>query len=102
MFALWPHMHQLAINSKFELIRGGNTQVLHDQAYDFNEQTYYKQSPEIQVMTGDEIRVTCRYNNTTGGLVTFGESSNQEMCFTGMYRYPAANAGLFECTDNPN
>ena len=104
MFALWPHMHQLAINSKFELIRNGSStpQVLHDKPYDFMEQTYYKQSPEIQVMNGDMIRVTCRYNNTTGGIVTFGESSNQEMCFTGMYRYPAANTGLFECTDMPN
>ena len=102
MFALWPHMHQIAVHSKFELIRGGTPQVLHDMPYDFNEQTYYKKSPEIQVMSGDQIRVTCTYNNPTNATVTFGESSNQEMCFTGMYRYPAGNAGLFECTDNPN
>jgi hypothetical protein len=100
MFALWPHMHQLGIKSKFELIRG-STQVLHDGPYDFKEQNYYLKSPEIQVMNGDQIRVTCTFNNPTSQSVTFGESSNKEMCFTGMYRYPAANAGLFECTDVP-
>jgi hypothetical protein len=103
MFALWPHMHKLANHSKFELIHGGNPEILHDAPYTFNEQAYYKKSPEIQVQSGDEIKVTCTYLNNTGSTVTFGDSSNNEMCFTGMYRYPAANAGLFECTTfNPN
>jgi len=101
LFALWPHMHQLGTHSKFELIRNGTPTVLHDGLYDFAEQSYYLKNPEIQVQQGDEIRVTCTYVNNTGQLVTFGESSNQEMCFTGIYRYPAASAGLFECTDRP-
>jgi hypothetical protein len=99
LFALWPHMHQYAVKSKFELTRAGNTQVLHDSAYSFSEQTYYLKSPEIQVMSGDQLRVTCTYTNTTNAVVRFGESSTEEMCFTGMYRYPASNTGLFECTD---
>ena len=101
LFALWPHMHQLANHSKFELIKGGTPQVLHDKAYTFAEQSYYLKSPEVQVASGDQIRVTCTYTNMTGQNVTFGDSSNKEMCFVGMYRYPAANAGLFECSDNP-
>jgi hypothetical protein len=39
--------------------------------------------------------VTCSYNNTTGAAVGFGDSSDNEMCFAGMYRYPAANSSLF-------
>jgi hypothetical protein len=31
--------------------------------------------------------------------VTFGDSSNKEMCFVGLYQYPAAGAGLFDCTN---
>jgi hypothetical protein len=33
--------------------------------------------------------------------IGFGDSSNKEMCFTGMYRYPApaSRSNLFECTD---
>ncbi|MDQ3296878.1 MAG: hypothetical protein M3619_09850 [Myxococcota bacterium] len=101
LFALWPHMHQIATHSKFELVKNGTTQVLHDKPYDFNEQTYYRQSPEIDVAVGDQIRVTCTWVNNTGQNITFGDSSNKEMCFTGMYRYPAVGAGLMECTDNP-
>lgn len=99
LFALWPHMHQIANHSKFEITRGATTQVHHDSAYDFNEQNYYKQNPEIQVQVGDKIDVSCTWRNNTGQAITFGDSSNKEMCFVGMYRYPAANAGLFECTD---
>lgn len=102
LFALWPHMHQIATHSKFEIVRSGVTQpiVLHDMPYSFNEQTYWKQDPEFQVMPGDQIKVTCSWVNPTGSpTITFGDSSNKEMCFTGMYRYPAADAGLFQCTD---
>ena len=103
LFAVWPHMHQLANHSKFEIIRGQNPpMVIHDMPYSFSEQNYYKQTPPIQVMNGDQIRVTCTYLNNTGQIVRFGDSSNEEMCFVGMYRYPAANAGLSECSDVPN
>jgi hypothetical protein len=101
LFAVWPHMHQLATHQKVELIRNNTPQVLHDQPYDFAEQDYYPQTPIVQVQSGDQLRITCTYVNNTGQVVTFGDSSNKEMCFAGLYRYPAANAGLFECTDNP-
>ena len=97
LFAVWPHMHQLAIHQKVELIRGGTPTVLHDLAYDFEEQKYYLKTPEVQVQQGDQIRVSCTWVNNTGASVGFGESSNQEMCFAGLYRYPAANAGVFSC-----
>lgn len=104
LFALWPHMHQIATHSKFEIVRPNVQEpiVLHDMDYSFNEQTYWRQSPEFQVQAGDQIKVTCSWVNPSGSpTITFGDSSNKEMCFTGMYRYPAKNAGLFSCTDNP-
>ncbi|HWO21990.1 MAG TPA: hypothetical protein VNO30_24680 [Kofleriaceae bacterium] len=97
LFAVWPHMHKLATHQKVELIRGGTPTVLHDLAYNFTEQKYYLKAPEVQVMQGDQIRVSCTWVNTTGSSVGFGESSDKEMCFSGLYRYPAANAGLFSC-----
>ncbi len=101
LFALWPHMHQLARHHKVEMTRGGVVTTLHDQAYDFEEQNYYKREPVYDVQMGDRIKVTCTFVNNTGSAVGFGDSSNQEMCFTGMYRYPAMGAGLFQCTDVP-
>jgi hypothetical protein len=102
LFAVWPHMHQIAVHQKFEIIRGGGQpMVLHDQPYSFLEQTYYLQNPIFEVQSGDEIRVTCTFVNDTGSPVTWGDSSDAEMCFAGMYRYPATSSSLFECTNNP-
>ncbi len=99
LFAVWPHMHQLATHQKVELTRGTTTTLLHDLDFHFDEQAYYLKTPVVQVMPNDRIRVTCTYLNTTGVRVTWGDSSNQEMCFSGFYRYPAINDGLAKCTD---
>jgi hypothetical protein len=97
LFAVWPHQHQLGTHHKFEV--AGN--VLHDSAYNFTEQKYYLQAPEYQVHNGDQIRVTCTWENQSGTPQRFGDSSTEEMCFSGMYRYPASPSGsnLFQCTD---
>jgi hypothetical protein len=99
VFAVWPHMHQSATHQKLDLVRGGTTTSMHNLDFDFNEQTYYKKSPELQVMSGDRLNITCTYINKTTSQIRFGDSSNEEMCFTGLYRYPALNNGLFQCTD---
>jgi hypothetical protein len=96
LFALWPHMHKLATHQKIELLRGQDQPVvLHDKDYDFEEQTYWLQDPEIQLQSGDKIRVTCMFKNTTGKQIMWGDSSDEEMCFGGMYRYPAQGSILF-------
>jgi len=99
IFAVWPHQHQLGTHHKFTVTRDGAENVLHDDAYDFREQNYYLKTPEIAVLPGDKLETTCTWNNTTGSAVRWGESSNQEMCFTGLYRYPAQNEGVAKCTD---
>jgi hypothetical protein len=103
LFAVWPHMHKLATHQKFEVIRNNTSNTLWDAAYDFEEQRYYPPTgaPEFQVQAGDQIKVTCSYDNTTGHRVGFGDSSDNEMCFTGMYRYPSQNASLTQCTELP-
>ncbi len=101
LFAVWPHMHQLALSQKVEHIRGGTTTPLHDAAYDFTHQQWYPRGSLLDVQAGDQLRVTCVFQNNTGQTVTFGDSSNKEMCFAGLYRYPALNEGLFQCTDYP-
>lgn len=101
LFAVWPHQHKLGTHHKFEVVRGGNSTVLHDAAFGFEEQNYYLQNPEFAVQPGDQLRTTCTWVNNTGRTVTFGDSSDTEMCFTGLYRYPAPPGGtnLFQCTD---
>lgn len=95
LFAVWPHQHQLGTHHKVELNRGGVRTLLHDAPYQFSEQEYYLKTPEVAIQQGDRIETACTWINNTGSTVTFGESSTQEMCFTGLYRYPAQNNGLF-------
>jgi hypothetical protein len=102
-FAVWPHQHQLGTHQKISVIRGTGqsavTTVLHDGAYSFSEQNYYLQDPMFEVQAGDKIEVACTWRNNTGRSVGFGESSEEEMCFGGFYRFPALNEGIAKCTD---
>ena len=107
IFAVWPHQHQLGTHQKVSIARNIGTvnnpnietTVLHDGAYDFQEQNYYLQNPMFDVKLNDQIKVDCTWKNTTNGPVQFGESSTQEMCFSGLYRFPAQNDGRFHCTN---
>lgn len=103
LFAMWPHMHQLANHQKLVVAHaGGGADTLLDTDYAFAEQKFYPLAPSYQVAAGDQIQVTCSYrnDNTTnpgGGPVMFGDSSTSEMCFDGYYRYPAGHS-IFGCT----
>jgi hypothetical protein len=88
----WPHMHQLGEHMLIEI----NGDPVHDEAFRFEEQVNYP--VHRQVSAGDQITVTCDYK-TSPVDVGFGDSSNQEMCFAGFYRYPAA--GQQFCPDAP-
>jgi hypothetical protein len=96
--SLWPHMHQHATHQKLELTRGGTTTVLLDENYSFSDQKNWPQDPILNFQSGDELNVVCTYHNTSGSTVNWGDSSTEEMCFTGLYVYPAANF-LFGCTN---
>jgi hypothetical protein len=96
MFTLWPHMHQTAIHQTLSVTpNGGTATTLLDTDYAFNNQKNYPITDTV-VHAGDHISTTCTYQNNTGSTKTFGESSTSEMCFTGIYRYPAGG-NLFAC-----
>lgn len=99
VLTLWPHMHQLGRHMVVTHQKNDNTDVdLLNKPYDFNEQLNYDITP-VEVKNGERLEVKCTYLNDTGGLVYFGDSSDSEMCFVGVYRYPATNAGLFSCSE---
>jgi hypothetical protein len=95
VFALWPHMHQIATHQSFTVTHGATATKLLDADYQFNEQRNYPIA-ETVIQAGDQITTACSYNNTTDHTITFGDSSTEEMCFTGIYRYPAGDE-LFSC-----
>lgn len=95
-----PHMHQLGTHAKIVAELDSGDMTLHDDAYDFYEQKVFPLSPALEMKQGDRLRVECSYNNTTGSTVSFGDSSTEEMCFAGIYRYPAIGGDFqFVCED---
>lgn len=86
-YALFPHMHQLGVHFKTTVTLGGVDKVLHDGAYDFNEQ-YQLPIDALQFQPGDKIKTECTYENPGPQTVTFGESSDTEMCFSVFFSYP--------------
>jgi len=94
IFAVSPHMHLLGTYEKIVAERATlGEAVLFDGPYNFEEQRYFSVDA-VEVKKGDRVRVECTHNNTTAAKVTFGESTLQEMCFAGLYRYPADNSGF--------
>jgi hypothetical protein len=93
IFMTNPHMHRLGTHARVVARVGGQEQVVHDAPYDFEEQRFYAIAPAVQLAQGDRVEVTCTYDNDTGGPVSFGDSTDQEMCFATTYRYPKLGGG---------
>lgn len=84
-----PHAHTLARHMKFTVQRAsGETIVMHDRAFDFNEQGTFALDQPITLNTGDVVTTTCTYTNDTDNTVTFGENTGNEMCFNFALYYP--------------
>jgi hypothetical protein len=85
---VFPHMHKLGTRMTASLDHAGSSQMFFDHPYTFEEQLNYS-TAAIEVADGDKITYSCGYSNTTGHNVQFGDSTNDEMCVLGMYRYPS-------------
>ena len=94
VFAIAPHMHQLGVHLKAVIERAaGGMEPLFDGPFDFEDQRQTA-TGQLALRAGDIVQVACTYENDTSQVVGFGESSLDEMCFIGLYRYPVAGEGL--------
>jgi hypothetical protein len=88
LVALFPHMHQLGVHLKTEIVHADNSvDTLHDDDYSFDAQRFDLLN-NVVANAGDKIRTTCTWKNTTGAPVSFGNSSLTEMCFSILIRWP--------------
>lgn len=97
VFGAFPHMHQLGTH--FKVVAhpaAGGDAVLMDSAYTFDSQKYELITP-IEMGVGTTFDVSCTYYNPSNRTVRFGESSDAEMCFAGLYRYPKAVEPGYYC-----
>ena len=93
--ALFPHMHQLGIEQKLAVTSAATTTTVFDTPFTFGEQRNVPIADTL-FRAGDRVDVTCTYVNTTGQRVQYGNRSQDEMCFTGVYAYPPL-ASLYGC-----
>ncbi len=94
LLSLWPHMHQLGRHMVVEHHSEDGVSTLHDESFNFVDQLNHPIEP-MTVRAGERIDVTCTWNNTTAETVRYGDTSTEEMCFVGLYRYPAFSRGLY-------
>ncbi|MET0342292.1 MAG: hypothetical protein ABW252_14910 [Polyangiales bacterium] len=96
-----PHAHTYATHMKFTATRAnGEVIVMHDAPFRFGEQgTYPVPGGEVVLNAGDTITTQCFYSNPTTKNITFGESTDEEMCFNFASYYPKGSlkcaGGLF-------
>lgn len=95
LFAVGPHMHKYGSHLKATVIpaAGGTGPVLFDKDYSFDSQKLDMLTPQVALQNGDKVQVDCTYTNQTANTVGWGNSSDEEMCFATLYRYPAQPAG---------
>ena len=89
LFSASPHAHKLARHMSFSVQKAsGERIVMYDGRFDFEEQQAYPLDPLVQLATGDKVITTCTYDNTTDRAVSFGEDTDDEMCFNFASYYP--------------
>jgi hypothetical protein len=90
-FALTTHQHRLGTEFKVWAANGA-TDTSHPpiaDTTDWANPPLYRLNPEIDFNGQNGLAYQCTWNNTTGQVVTFGESALQEMCVLWMYYYPS-------------
>jgi hypothetical protein len=77
-----PHAHRTANYMRFVVEKAsGETITMHDDVFNFEEQTTYAMTPPVIIESGDTIITECTFTNDTDRTITFGENTGNEMCF---------------------
>lgn len=91
LVAIIPLMHELGTHLLLAVVdQSNNKDTVFNAAFDPAHVIYTSLTPDYLVPAGSQLQATCSYRNTTGHEVDFGESSTDELCFAGIYRYPVA------------
>jgi hypothetical protein len=88
VFAVFPHMHKLgtAMDVMYTPSGGAASSFYSVSPWSFGNQPV---EPRVQTLApNDELTATCHWNNPGASPVTYGESSDNEMCFFVMFYYP--------------
>ncbi len=86
VYAAGLHMHQLGRSAKLAITRGGAEECLLDiPAWNFHWQGNYGFQESTVLAPGDQLSVSCTWDNPTMSTVTWGEGTSDEMCLGVVY-----------------
>ncbi len=81
MLAGMPHMHELGVEFHQDILRADGTvePIVDLSGWNFHTQQFYRYDAALE--PGDWLDTWCVYDNYTGLDVTYGENTEQEMCY---------------------
>jgi len=88
-------MRSRGVHQTVDVLTGSSHQLLFDEDFDWQHETYTQLTTPVLIHMGDRITTQCSYINTGGQTETYGESVNNESCFSATYRYPISTASNF-------
>jgi hypothetical protein len=88
VFTLNGHQHKLGTKFEAYTIKGGVENLVYTNT-NWDNPLYKVYTPPIDLAVGDQLKFTCTWQNTTTRDVSFGVTTNDEMCILGGYIYPA-------------
>jgi hypothetical protein len=90
------HMHATHIKVIAHSSIDGDV-VLSDRDFSFDASRLYGLDPLVRMKQGDKVQIDCTFDNDGDTPITFGDSSLDEMCFAGIFRYPPAEHPQYLC-----
>ena len=92
--ALVPLMHKLGVWFKSVIASGGESTVLYDGAFRFDDQ-FQLSFDGLTARAGDSITTECTYENTKYVWISNGHADG-EMCYSALLRFPSG--AQIDCT----
>lgn len=86
VFAVFPHMHTLGKSLTFETGPDPDHLTQEYEVHDWDFGNQFIAPHPLHLYAGEATRTTCTYDNTRSQAVTFGESTENEMCFFTAFR----------------
>jgi hypothetical protein len=89
-------MHQLGKKISTTLFRADGTtaDLGADPAFDFQNQ-YFTPLADTVIKPGDTVKTNCIWENPTDRTVTYGENTEDEMCYSFTMYYPKITSSLW-------
>jgi hypothetical protein len=97
VFGVLGHMHKHGETLALTRVTDGAADVLYQADWSFDDQPVAPVS--LTLSAEDRVRLDCTHSNPTESAVTWGESSDQEMCAAVLYYTPFD--GLDGCVETP-